>query len=110
MKDLITTIGALMILMMFVVQFANNQSIATRILAADHYADMYEEGSIETMEECIDKISGCFGCEKGNVYLQEKDAEYIIKAPIKNIIACADFLGIDQSENTALYTYIGELK
>ena len=43
MKDLITTIGALMILMMFVVQFANNQSIATRILAADHYADMYEE-------------------------------------------------------------------
>ena len=87
MKDLITTIGALMILMMFVVQFANNQSIATRILAADHYADMYEEGSI-----------------------QEKDAEYIIKAPIKNIIACADFLGIDQSENTAQYTYIGELK
>lgn len=109
MKDLITTIGALMLLMMFVIQFANNQAIATRILAADHYADMYEGGSIETMEECIDKIASCFGCKRDDVYMNENEAEYIIKAPIKNVIACAGFLGIDQSQNEAQYTYIGEV-
>ena len=36
MKDLITTIGSMLILMMFLTQFAASQTTYTRIMGAEH--------------------------------------------------------------------------
>ena len=41
MKDLITTVAAITILMVFVMQFSANQVIMGRILAADKIIDKY---------------------------------------------------------------------
>ena len=50
MKDLITTIGAIMILMVFVMQFCSNQVLATRILVADYIIDDYESINVEEIK------------------------------------------------------------
>ena len=42
MKDLITTIAAVVLLMIFVMQFANNQMIFSRITAADKAIDNFQ--------------------------------------------------------------------
>ena len=55
MKDLITTIGSLIILMMFLMQFTANQTTYTRIMGAEHSIKEFrvlseEQGSIKDEE------------------------------------------------------------
>ena len=48
MKDLITTIGSIIILMMFLLQFAANQTTYTRIMGAEHEIKEFRLLSQET--------------------------------------------------------------
>lgn len=117
MKDLITAIAAMAILMVFVLQFSANQVIINKILASDRVTDSYrmmlsEKGHTteEEKSEIICKLAACLGCEAGEVTLTETESEYQVRAPIKNVIACADFLDISREENKAEYWVSGEIK
>ncbi len=133
MKDLITTIGAVTILMVFVLQFANNQAIATRILAADSLCDSYfaemnapadseqspddigigmpESGGTDTpaaaqsQREFIEKLAKTLNCSPSDISLEQNLQGYHIKAYINQVIACADFLGITEEQNRAEYQW-----
>ena len=51
MKDLITTMGSLLILSIFVMQFCTNQIIASKILIADSIADKIEKFDFKSLDE-----------------------------------------------------------
>ena len=110
MKDLITTIAAITILMVFVMQFSANHVLTGRILASDRIADKYEtilktQGSADESQksEILDKLSAALGCDRNQVIINEGGGEYSIKAPIDNIVACGSLLGISEEENKATY-------
>ena len=107
MKDLITTIGAIMILMVFVMQFCSNQVLATRILVADYIIDDYESINIEdsnSVETKKKELAECFACQPNEIVFRKNEDKITIEMPIKNVIACGDFLGISEAENKSIYT------
>lgn len=105
MKDLITTIGSIMILMVFVMQFCANQVIATRIFMADVILDELSTGKVEgdLIESCRGKLADCFDCENNEVKFEQKEDKYVIQVPIRNVVACSDFLGISEEKNESIY-------
>ncbi len=110
MKDLITSIGAIMILMVFVMQFCMNQVIASRILLADAVIkemENVETISISKMEEFKDQLSRCFDCASSEVIMKKNDSKFMVQIPIKKVVACGEFLGISEEENRS--TYIREI-
>ena len=108
MKDLITTIGSVTILMVFVMQFCFNQVTITRFLVGDKVLDNYErqmeisEGGLE-WSTCKTQLIKCFGVEEKDIKVEEKSNQMVVKIPINNVIACGEFLGIDSSRNKAMY-------
>lgn len=107
MKDLITTIGAIMILMVFVMQFCSNQVLATRILVADYIIDDYESINVEdssSFETKRKELAECFACQPNEIVFHKNEDKITIEMPIKNVIACGDFLGISEVENKSIYT------
>ena len=50
MKDLITCMGSLMILMVFVMQFASNQVMITKFAASDYIVEEYQKNIHENTE------------------------------------------------------------
>lgn len=108
MKDLITSIASVMILMVFVMQFCSNQVLASKILMLDGLIDniimVDDEGYDETaFEKAKIKIGENFGCKSDEVFVDEQTDKLVVKVPIKNVIACGKFLGIEETENTSVY-------
>lgn len=101
MKDLITTMAAIMILMVFVLQFANNQIICSRIAMADKVIGNFRSSS--EIENLRLKLADCFDCEPSQVTLEEEEETININLPIEGAIACGDFLGIEGGDNVVLY-------
>ncbi len=110
MKDLITTIAAITILMVFIMQFSSNLNIMNRVVAADHltknyYYSLLNNDSLdeEKRKSFSNKLAKVLGCDQSEITVEE-EANYIrVTAPIENVVACAEFLGISDEENTALY-------
>ena len=101
MKDLITTVAAITILMVFVMQFSANQVIMGRILAADRIVDKYVsvlESQGYTDEHQKDhltmKLSETINCRKSEVIIRVEGGVYRVRAPLKKPVACSRFLGI----------------
>lgn len=108
MKDLITTIGSVTILMVFVMQFCFNQVTITRILVGDKILDNYEkqtgvESEPLNWDECKNQLTNCFGVGESDIKVEQKYGQTIVKIPIRNVIACGDFLGISKERNQAVY-------
>ena len=108
MKDLITTIGSITILMVFVMQFCFNQVTITRFLVGDKILDNYEkqtgvESEPLNWDECKKQLANCFSVEESDIEVKEKYDQMIVKIPIRNVIACGDFLGISKERNQAVY-------
>ena len=108
MKDLITTIGSVTILMVFVMQFCFNQVTITRFLVGDKILDNYErqagaESELLTWHECKNQLINCFGVEESDIKVEEEYNQTIVKIPIRNVIACGEFLGISKERNKAVY-------
>lgn len=117
MKDLITTIGSICILMIFVLQFSTNQVITSRILLADKVVDGYVEtlelqGSSDEIQkrELSQKLSTILKCEESEILIKESDGQYEVRGAIKNIVASGKLLGISEEENTAQYLIKGEIQ
>lgn len=110
MKDLITSIAAVTVLMVFVMQFATNQVTSAKILAADRAVENYitvlrngegDDGKLKG------RLAEVLKCKEDEVSVSsEKNFDKItvdVKAPLKNVIACSNFLGISEDENAAFY-------
>lgn len=116
MKDLITTIAAISILMVFVFQFSANQVLINRMVASDRAVDEYIEAVSRTgdsdgreAEHLTKRLSETLKCSPKNIKVEQNDKEYQIRAPIDNVVACGKFLGISPEENKTEYIVKGEL-
>ena len=98
MKDLITAIGSIMILMVFVMQFCSNQVLASRILMADAIIDHISEAG-----QYKDKLAECFDCNPSDVIVEKNSDKLILKIPINNVVAAGEFLGISDEANKSIY-------
>ena len=119
MKDLITSIASLMLLMVFVMQFANNQAIYTEIVGVASSVREFrdaaeEEGEItyEDVSELKQSAALRLGCSPDEIGFSSEEtdggnAEYDLAVPLKGIVASAKLLGISDSENEAEYHFRG---
>ncbi|MBQ9960328.1 MAG: hypothetical protein IJP00_00305 [Firmicutes bacterium] len=109
MKDLITTIAAVVLLMIFVMQFANNQMIFSRITAADKAIDNFQCIAGDNWRQDSKKeelkllISECLDCDASLVEIEEDGEKMSISAPVKNVVACNEILGIDDDKSVFIY-------
>ena len=116
MKDLITTIGSLIILMMFLMQFTANQTTYTRIIGAEHSIKEFrvlseEQGSIKdeeiiNLKEKISKILCCPASEI-SVKVAEDSGDYSVTMPVYGIIGPARIMGLSDNENMKSHTSCG---
>ncbi len=133
MKDFITTIAAIMLLMIFLLQFVTNQAVFTSLAGAEFAVKEFrltaeKKKSISDLQlrELREKTAERLGCSVGevSVSINERSAdifgageatdtkdvsyyEYRVQMPICGLIAAADFLGISESENRITYTSEG---
>lgn len=118
MKDLITTIGSLLILMMFLMQFTANQVTYTRIMGAENTIKEFrllseEQGSIKNedilrLKENISRILCCSPSEI-SVKVKEDSGDYAVTMPVYGIIGPAKMLGLSSQENMKLHTSCGAI-
>ena len=117
MKDFITTIASIFLLMIFVMQFAAGQVTSHKILQADmviaSFRDTVKEDgyiSSENMEKLRKALMDICGCSEREILIEtDSEAEniqkqgichsYRVSYPLKNLIAAAAALGLEKEEN-----------
>lgn len=135
MKDFITTIASIIILMIFLLQFVSNQSTYTRLAAAEHAVKEFrltaeENGGIddEKLRRLKEKTAAALDCgaEEIKVSINESTAdgveiggssddggsfkklfEYSVQMPVRGLVGAADFLGIAEEENMTVHVSEG---
>lgn len=124
MKNLITSIACVILLMAFVVQFAHNQSLYHQIAGISHLVQTFEE-QIQT-DGVIDKknqkwlckqISMILACEEEMVTVKDigngaeygERIQYEVEFPIANLLAVPEFWGIETGDNHDIYTISGDV-
>ena len=78
-------------------------------LAALHF--LTEKGRTEAPEKELlaCQLAQCLGCDQAEVKVMEEDGRYEVRAPIRGIIACGEFLGISNEENMTEYVVKGNV-
>ena len=124
MKEMITAMGALIIMMVFVLQFASYQSIAVKAAAADAACARILSGKKDAEisggaggqvdEEKLagrvrQEISLLWGCREEEVSVKVDGGVYEVTAPVRRVIACAGLLGIEEEKNIWTYGTAGEM-
>ena len=106
MKDLITTIGSMLILMMFLTQFAASQTTYTRIMGAEHEIKEFrllsgEQGSIrnEDILQLKQNLSQVLECNASEISVNITDGDYVVTMPVYGVIGPWKLMGISQKEN-----------
>ena len=106
MKDLITTIGSMLILMMFLTQFAASQTTYTRSTGAEHEIKEFrllsgEQGSIrnENILQLKQNLSQVLECNASEISVNITDGDYVVTMPVYGVIGPWKLLGISQKEN-----------
>ena len=116
MKDFITAIASLLILMMFLLQFTANQTTYTKIMGAEHSIKEFrllseEKGSIngEDILRLKDNISRILCCSPSEISVKvtETGGEYIVDMPVYGIIGPAEMIGLSPEENVKMHTSRG---
>ena len=109
LKDLITSIGSITILMIFILQFASNQALVSKFAFSDviveKYADsLAAENSEEAQRELKRNLTSVLGCGNAEVRLETgADGTYTVSAPVRDVIACGKLLGISDEDNKVIY-------
>ena len=120
MKDLITAIASILILMIFIMQFAGNQAVQTRIfqadLAVESFRDALKENggmSEENYQAVRQSLAEICGCQEEDVLVESSGTDtpaargdciyYSVQFPLKDMIVMGDFLGITADENLILF-------
>lgn len=106
MKDLITTIGSMLILMMFITQFAASQTTYTRIMGAEHEIKEFrllsgKQGSIrnEDILQLKQNLSKVLECNASEISVNITDGDYVVTMPVYGVIGPWKLMGISQKEN-----------
>ena len=124
MKDLITAIASILILMIFVMQFAGNQAVQNRIfqaeLAVESFRDALKEDgrmSEENYQTVRQYLAEICGCQEGDILVESSGTGspavrgdslyYRIQFPLKDLIVMGEFLGIKADENLILFDHKG---
>ncbi|MGN0659962.1 MAG: hypothetical protein ACI4LA_10220 [Emergencia sp.] len=119
MKNLITSMACIMILLVFVLQFTQNQILHNRITAVDQAVNNFRE--IVKQEGCVsqtnrthlqEELAGILKCTSSDIRIQGDQAavrrgqlvEYRVEVPVRDIITMPQFWNIDESENQFSYT------
>lgn len=118
MKNLITTTASLLLLMLFVLQFAGNQMVHNRLFRADMAIDAFrdmakEQGYVSEenstiLERALIRICDC---DPGMISISGTGAMvergglvyYQVRFPLRNLIAAGAALGIVPEENMAWF-------
>ena len=101
MKNLITTVASVILLMAFVVQFVQNQILYFKLIEVEGIIHSYEVVTVDEdlNEENItllkEKIATLLNCPVEKIVVEDE----CICFPIKNIVALPEFWGIDSEEN-----------
>ena len=124
MKDLITAVASVLLLMIFVLQFAGNQVTHVRVfqsgLAVESFRDALREdgkateASIGHLRQELARLCGC-SPEEISVEVQDsggqqtggREISYEVSFPLENLIVMGSALGIPPEENRAVLTEKG---
>ena len=122
MKDLITTIASILVLMMFLLQFTANQRTFTEIAGAENAIKIFRiaaeskgkigDEDVRSMHAVAAKAAGCDPSEVETILDPDKNegseyASYQVRVPIRGIIGAAHMLGLTKEENTFWYASSG---
>lgn len=109
LKDLITSIGSITILMIFILQFASNQALVSKFAFSDVIVEKYADGlgaenSEEAQRELKRNLTSVLVCSNAEVRLEAgADGTYTVSAPVRDVIACGKLLGISDEDNKVIY-------
>lgn len=118
MKNLITSMACIMILLVFVLQFTQNQVIHNRITAVDQAANNFKE--VVKQQGCIGaenerrlqvEISKILSCNAEDVTVtgnrkavyRGQMIHYRIEVPVTNLVSQPGFWGLSEEENRMRY-------
>lgn len=118
MKNLITSVACIMILLVFVIQFTSNQILHNRITAVDQAVNNFKE--ITRQEGCItdeneellrQEMQRILNCSSEEIQIDGNRTpvprggliSYEVDVPLKQIVAMPGFWGIDEGKNQAGY-------
>lgn len=135
MKDFITTIASIIILMIFLLQFVTNQSTYTRLAAAEHAVKEFrltaeESGGIddEKLRRLKEKTAAALDCGADEIRVSINESreggaesggnsedggifrryfEYSVQMPVRGLVGAADFLGIAEEDNMTVHVSEG---
>jgi len=118
MKDLITAIASMLIIMLFVMQFTANQITYTKVMAAEYNIREFKilsesegvigDGALPGLRNNLAQIMECSPGEIGmRVEKGENKCTYEITMPVKGIIGPAHMLGISPEDNRRLHVSRG---
>lgn len=118
MKNLITSIACITILLVFVLQFATNQVTYNHLSSVDKAVNSFKE--VCKQEGCIgevnskkltEQLAAILGCGTESVsvtgttekQLRGERIHYVIEVPIENLVAASGFWNISSDENRMKY-------
>ena len=117
MKDMMTTIASILILMMFLLQFTANQTTYTKLMGAEYAVRSFRQNA-ESLQEIADRdlqdmkarVAAVLGCGVQEVAAEvQDDGSYRVSAPVRGVIGPAAELGIRPEDNFFLYTSEGRI-
>ena len=104
MKELIASIASLMLLMIFVLQFAANQNLLSRVALADAVIESFVGSDTPETDKLREEAARALGLAGSEVTVSESaEGIYTITAPLTGVIACGSLLGLDEKENMVIY-------
>lgn len=108
MKNLITTIGAMLIFTMFLMQYAANHQTYIRMAGMENALSktMRDAGRGEAdFTELKEKLSAIAGCREYEVNLtvDEEARKYRLELPLYGVVGASDLVGISAEENRQIY-------
>lgn len=116
MKDLITTIGSILILMMFLMQFAASQTTYIRIMGAEHEIKEFrllseEQGRIrdEDIFQLKQNLSQVLDCHRSEISVNVTDGEYTVTMPVYGVIGPWKMMGLTEKENVKKHVSAGKV-
>ena len=118
MKDLLTTIASVLVLMMFLMQFTADQVTYTKIMGAEYAVRNFRieneaaaEISAKSAAALRSRIAEAVRCAEAEVTVHTgPDGAYRVEAPIRGVIGPAAMLGITGEQNYVLYTAEGSVQ
>ena len=112
MKDMMTTIASVLVLMMFLLQFTANQTSYTRVMGAEYAvrsfrqtAESAQEISEDAVQDLKTKIAAALRCSAREVTTEPR----AVSAPVRGVIGPAAALGIREEDNFFMYQAEGRI-